>query len=897
MKKGLYVICAMLACSCLLMNDNIQASEPPVRIDRNDGGHHIGGTNVTFSYQLFRTNYNPVTEKVQYKLGQFFTIQGSPILILSDYVYLTNNATNNEYIGFFDKYNGTRPAGTYTRDKWLTLTLVPGRNVITIRGDSSGVAGTGDAQYVIDIDRFGHDPVVHGVNGTWVSGEVSSGKRTWQSLYTDGATGSVEGNQTPTSTGFFYSDVDEQPDQVPSYWSVPLSTNARLTEIQKQNTDGSWTGLPTANWTEMDKAGLYWLKACTTDQAGNTTCGTRYVNVEQKQYEVKYNGNGATSGTMSNSSHIYDEPKNLTANSYAKTGYYFHEWNTKSDGTGARYANREFVFNLTNVHMATVNLYAQWLPNTYYVKYNGNGATFGSTPISHHIYDETKALSKNGFNRTGWKFMGWNTKADGSGTRYIDKQSVKNLTSTHKATVNLYAQWNQAPSLTVKDHTYYDNEITQVQWQSTLRLKGIKAHDREDGNLTSKIKVKEDLAEVNKPGRYPITYEVTDSVGQTAQKTAYVNILYNHPPVITAKSKVYHENELTAEQWQEEIKKDVSGSDQEDGNVTDKIEVIKDTVNPSVPGAYEVTYKVTDSMGKSTEKTIDVTILENWKPVLQIFASSHRFIEGQYTQLQWENEIRKIGVSAHDKEDHDLMDKVEVIKDTTKPSVRGFYKVTYKVTDRWGKSAEKTVNVIVEPNEAPEIFAYDKYFTTKDLITEQDLLKNVIAIDDRDGDISDDLEIISSTIEVGKVGIYEVTYRVSDQFGKTTEKTVKVHISEKGTEPTPPQIPSTSPNALQLWNGREFAQITITKEMETSLFDQNAYKDVVFGVYAGEDITYHGEVVLTKDSLIGLGKVDENKQVHVMIYHAGNYYLKELSTNGRYVLDDTKYYFEFSYDD
>lgn len=81
MKKGLYVLSALLACGCLLVNDNIQASEPPVRIDRNDGGHHIGGTNVTFSYQLFRTNYNPVTEKVQYKLGQFFIIQGSPIPI------------------------------------------------------------------------------------------------------------------------------------------------------------------------------------------------------------------------------------------------------------------------------------------------------------------------------------------------------------------------------------------------------------------------------------------------------------------------------------------------------------------------------------------------------------------------------------------------------------------------------------------------------------------------------------------------------------------------------------------------------------------------------------------------------------------------------------------------
>ena len=476
MKKGLYVICTMLACSCLLMNANIQASEPPVRIDKNDGGHHIGGTNVTFSYQLLRTNYNPVTEEVQYKLGQYFSISGAPILIVTDHVYLTNATVNNKYIGYFDKHNGTRPAGTYTRDKWLYLDLAPGRNVITIRGDDSGVAGTGDADYVIDIDRFGHDPVVNGVNGTWISGEVSSGKRTWQSLYTDGATGSVEGNQAPTSTGFFYSDADEQPDQVPSYWPVPLSMNARLTEIKKQNGDGSWIELSTADWTEMDKAGLYWLKACTTDQAGNNTCGTRYVNVEQKRYSVKYNGNGATSGTMSN---------------------------------------------------------------------------------SHHIYDEAKVLNKNNFDRTGWKFIEWNTKADGTGTRYTNEQSVKNLTATHGATINLYAQWNQAPSLSVKDHTYYDNEITQAEWESTLRLKGITAQDREDGNLTSKIKVKSDIAEVDKPGVYPITYEVMDSVGQITTKSAKVTILYNHPPIITAKNKVYHENELTHEQWEEEIMKDI----------------------------------------------------------------------------------------------------------------------------------------------------------------------------------------------------------------------------------------------------------------------------------------------------------------------------------------------------
>ena len=99
----------------------------------------------------------------------------------------------------------------------------------------------------------------------------------------------------------------------------------------------------------------------------------------------------------------------------------------------------------------------------------------------------------------------------------------------------------------------------------------------------------------------------------------------------------------TLEEWQTEIMKEVFADDQEDGDVTDKIKVIKDSVDPSTPGCYEVTYEVTDSLGKTRQKTIDVTILENWKPVLQIFASSHRFIEGEYTPSQWEDEIRMIG--------------------------------------------------------------------------------------------------------------------------------------------------------------------------------------------------------------------------------------------------------------
>ena len=85
--------------------------------------------------------------------------------------------------------------------------------------------------------------------------------------------------------------------------------------------------------------------------------------------------------------------------------------------------------------------YSYKVGHTYTVKYNGNGNTGGSTANSTHTYGTGKALTANGFTKTGYTFTGWNKKADGSGTAYADKASVNNLTSTAGQTVNLYAQW------------------------------------------------------------------------------------------------------------------------------------------------------------------------------------------------------------------------------------------------------------------------------------------------------------------------------------------------------------------------------------------------------------------------------------------------------------------------
>ena len=77
------------------------------------------------------------------------------------------------------------------------------------------------------------------------------------------------------------------------------------------------------------------------------------------------------------------------------------------------------------------------------VTYDANGGV-GATITQAFLPGQPVTLSANTFIREGYAFKGWNTKADGSGTAYTDKQSV-----TISADTKLYAVWDQAVSYTV----------------------------------------------------------------------------------------------------------------------------------------------------------------------------------------------------------------------------------------------------------------------------------------------------------------------------------------------------------------------------------------------------------------------------------------------------------------
>ena len=150
-------------------------------------------------------------------------------------------------------------------------------------------------------------------------------------------------------------------------------------------------------------------------------------------YTIKFDGNGAAKGKMSEKACAAGQKEKLSKNKFEKKGYTFAGWNTQPDGKGTFYEENAYVKNLTKKADEVVTLYAQWKAAQYQITYNLNGGKNNKkNPKTYKITSKTIKLSNP--SKKGYVFKGW----------YCDKKCTKKVTSIKKGStgkVTLYAKW------------------------------------------------------------------------------------------------------------------------------------------------------------------------------------------------------------------------------------------------------------------------------------------------------------------------------------------------------------------------------------------------------------------------------------------------------------------------
>ncbi|MBQ7913762.1 MAG: InlB B-repeat-containing protein, partial [Clostridia bacterium] len=156
---------------------------------------------------------------------------------------------------------------------------------------------------------------------------------------------------------------------------------------------------------------------------------------------LKFDGNGATDGEMSDIEMKTAETVALPKCGFVKAGYTFIGWATSADGDVVYTDGANYTMG-TN---AEYTLYAIWQANLNTLNFNGNGATGGSMSNLTIASDSTATLTANSFEKAGYTFIGWALTADGE-VVYTDGADY---TMGATAEYTLYAVW-QAKLNTLK---------------------------------------------------------------------------------------------------------------------------------------------------------------------------------------------------------------------------------------------------------------------------------------------------------------------------------------------------------------------------------------------------------------------------------------------------------------
>ncbi len=372
---------------------------------------------------------------------------------------------------------------------------------------------------------------------------------------------------------------------------------------------------------------------------------------------------------------------------------------------------------------------------------------------------------------------------------------------------------------------------------------GAAAIDDSDGNITTGIAT---VNPVNTAivGSYTVTYNVSDISGNAASEvTRTVNVVDTIAPVISLSGAspfavivgtTYTDAGATA-------------ADSLDGNITANI-VTLNGVNAAIVGSYTVTYNVFDANGNAaTEVVRTVNVItppagDTTLPIISLNGSSlvSVTVGGGYTEL---------GATATDNVDNSATITANIVinNSSVNTAVVGTYSVTYNVSDAAGNAAvpvTRTVNVVAVADTTKPVITLNGLGSVTLDVGSAYVEAGATATDnvDNSATITANIVINSSSVNTALVGVYSVTYNVSDAAGNAAVQVTRTVNVVAVADTTKPVINLTGSSSLIVEVGIPYvdagatASDNIDGDITANIVTANPVNTAVVAIYS---VTYN----------------------------------------------------------
>jgi hypothetical protein len=286
---------------------------------------------------------------------------------------------------------------------------------------------------------------------------------------------------------------------------------------------------------------------------------------------------------------------------------------------------------------------------------------------------------------------------------------------------------------------------------------GATASDVCVGDVSGSITVSGSV-NVNLPGSYTLTYTATDAASNSGGATRVVNVADTQAPVVTMNGLA----SMTVECHGSFGDPGATANDDCEGSVN---VTTSGSVDANTTGVYTLTYSACDSLSHCSAVTRVVTVSDSGLPVVTLNGSSSMTVECHGT-------FSDPGASVSD--DCDASATLST-NGTVNVNVVGNYTLTYTATDASANTGSATREVVVSDTALPVITVTggDQTVECHTAFTDS----GATASDACAGDLTSGISS-SGIVDTNTVGVYTLTYTVSDPSGNVGTATRAVTVND-----------------------------------------------------------------------------------------------------------------------